>query len=188
VDSFTLQHEPPLLARLPEDWRARHTFAIGSPAEPTRLPYPSAKFDAVFSVGVLEHVRETGGTEAGSLAEIARVLRPGGVFLCFHLPNRWSWIEWACRFFLHDAPADAHRRHHLYRYSLGGAVHLFDASGFRVVEIRRYGFVPRNVLGRLPEPLRNGIRFTRLVNLLDLGLESVFAPLTQNLGIVARRR
>ena len=47
------------------------------------LPFPSASFDTVLSHEVLEHVVD----DAASLAEIARVLRPGGRLVLF-LPNR----------------------------------------------------------------------------------------------------
>jgi len=47
------------------------------------LPFASASFDTVLSHEVLEHVED----DARSLAEIARVLRPGGRLVLF-LPNR----------------------------------------------------------------------------------------------------
>lgn len=42
-----------------------------------RLPYADAAFDAVVCVDVLEHVEDLGKV----IAEVARVLKPGGVFL-----------------------------------------------------------------------------------------------------------
>ncbi|NBB97781.1 MAG: 3-demethylubiquinone-9 3-O-methyltransferase [Alphaproteobacteria bacterium] len=47
------------------------------------LPYPDARFDAVVCVDVLEHVQDLSRV----LAEVARCLRPGGVFL-FDTINR----------------------------------------------------------------------------------------------------
>jgi SAM-dependent methyltransferase len=54
-----------------------------------KLPYPDATFDVVLSVGVLEHV----ANDQASLAEIGRVLRPGGIFFCFNLPTTLSWTQ-----------------------------------------------------------------------------------------------
>ena len=187
VDSFSVQNRPPLFDRLPQGWRALHRFTQGSPAEPTRLPYPNSAFDAVFSVGVLEHVRETGGNESKSLQELFRVLRPGGYLVCYHLPNRHSYIEWASRRLYPDAPDDEHRRYHLYRFTKHEAARLFSAAGFQILQTKRYGFLPRNILARLPGALRNGVAVTRVANAVDQLLEWPFAPITQNNLIVAAR-
>ncbi len=53
------------------------------------LPYEDNSFDVVLSVGVLEHVPN----DQASLAEIERVLRPGGLFFCFFLPTKLSWTQ-----------------------------------------------------------------------------------------------
>ncbi len=45
-------------------------------ADATRMPFPDGEFDAVFEVGVIHHVPEW----RAALAEVGRVLRPGGVF------------------------------------------------------------------------------------------------------------
>ena len=57
------------------------------------LPYESGTFDALLSVGVLEHV----SNERASLAEIVRVLKPNGLFFCFFLPTRFSWTQAVAR-------------------------------------------------------------------------------------------
>src|SRR5690606_12891640 len=58
---------------------------------PSKLPFEASSFDLVFSIGVLEHVHETGGDQLLSLNEIHRILKPGGTFFCYHLPNRLTW-------------------------------------------------------------------------------------------------
>lgn len=61
--------------------------------EPVALPFQDASFDAVLSCGVLEHVKDP----RASLAELHRVLRPGGRLYVIKLPNRTSWLEWVAR-------------------------------------------------------------------------------------------
>ena len=53
-----------------------------------RLPYANASFDAVLSNEVIEHVQD----DRAAVAEMARVLRPGGRLLLF-CPNRWYPVE-----------------------------------------------------------------------------------------------
>ncbi|QTZ95169.1 class I SAM-dependent methyltransferase [Streptomyces auratus] len=49
-------------------------------ADVTRLPLPDAALDAVFASGLLSHLPDS----AGGLAELARVVRPGGRLALFH--------------------------------------------------------------------------------------------------------
>ena len=154
-------------------------FVGGSPADPVRLPFADGEFDAVASVGVLEHVRETGGDESASLAEIVRVLRPGGVFLCYHFPNRTSWID----FVSSRVPG---KHHHVHRYGRADIERLMLDAGLELLEIARYGFLPRNLLNRLPAGLRRARWTADLWDALDAALGAAFAPLCQNFAFVAR--
>src|SRR5688500_1393822 len=54
-------------------------------ADATELPFPDASFDAVVSFIMLHHVIEW----EQALAEIARVLRPGGVVVGYDLIESW---------------------------------------------------------------------------------------------------
>jgi SAM-dependent methyltransferase len=174
AEGFSLL-DAPFRAWLPN---ADYPFARGHEANPVGLPYCNATFDAVASIGVLEHVRETGGSEAASLREIARILRPGGVFVCYHFPNRWSWIDWAAR----RVPG-MHR--HDYRYSRGQIVDLVRGAGLALREWGRYGILPRNFGGRLPTPLARSRALARTWDALDSSLALPLSLFCQNYYFVA---
>ncbi|MGH7680796.1 MAG: class I SAM-dependent methyltransferase [Candidatus Eiseniibacteriota bacterium] len=159
---------------------AGYDFTRGDAAEPTTLPYGDATFDAVASIGVLEHVRETGGTEAGSLSEIVRVLKPGGRFVCFHFPNQWSWIDWAAR----RVPG-LHR--HDYRYGLGDIRALASGAGLTLEAAGRYGLLPRNFGAHLPHPFRYSAGPARAWDAVDGLLGLPFSAFCQNYYFVARK-
>jgi len=53
-----------------------------------RLPFDDHSFDCVVSFEVLEHTRD----DRAALAEIARVLKPGGLF-CGSVPNKYYLME-----------------------------------------------------------------------------------------------
>jgi len=155
-------------------------FVPGDAREPVRLPFPDGAFDAVGSIGVLEHVRETAGDEAASLAEIARVLKPGGVFVCFHFPNATSWIDWA-------ASRVPGRHHHVFRYGRDDIVRLAAGANLELLEVQRYGLLPRNSWAKLPQRLRASRAVADLVDGLDAALGAALSPLCQNWAFVARR-
>jgi 2-polyprenyl-3-methyl-5-hydroxy-6-metoxy-1,4-benzoquinol methylase len=101
------------------------------------LPFRDGAFDAVLNCGVLEHVDD----ERAALAELRRVLRPGGRLFTYHLPNRHAYAEWLGR--------RLGRFHHERTYTRAEAIGLFERAGFRVRECRPFHVLPRNVWGRL---------------------------------------
>jgi SAM-dependent methyltransferase len=102
------------------------------------LPFPDGGFDAVLNCGVLEHVED----EARALAELHRVLRPGGRLFTYHLPNRHAYTEWLGR--------QLGRFHHERTYTRREAIGMFERAGFRVAACRPFHVLPRNVWGRGP--------------------------------------
>jgi SAM-dependent methyltransferase len=113
-------------------------------SDPVRLPFADASFDCVLSCGVLEHVQDP----AGSLAELRRVLRPGGRLMVYKLPNRFSYLEAIARrmgLYYHGAlPCDE-------IYTRRTAEALLSRSGFRVDAFRRRNMLPLTVVHPLAQ-------------------------------------
>jgi SAM-dependent methyltransferase len=131
-------------------------------SHPTALPFPDACFDAVLSCGVLEHVDEFSapGNERASLEEIARVLRPGGTFLIYQLPQRYAWQEAIIR---RLRLGYAHPR----RYTIGEITKLLRSTGYTVRRVRRANLLPKNLTG-MPEGIRSAYsRMSRALIGLD---------------------
>src|SRR5262249_35132666 len=140
----------------------------------------------VFSVGVLEHVRETGGEECTSLKEIRRVLAPDGLFICYHLPNRYSYIEALSRWVGKRKGGSAQAQFHEHRFTERGIRRLCGEAKLSLAEVGRYGFIPRNSFNRLPKLVRDSPGLASVVNVSDAALERLLSPLDQNYYFLAR--
>lgn len=97
--------------------------ATGVCASAMVLPFADATFDLVTAFDVVEHL----DPEADALAEIVRVLRPGGVLLMAVPAYQWAWSD-------HDVANGHHRR-----YTRRRAVTAVEAAGL-VVERATYAF------------------------------------------------
>lgn len=156
-------------------------YVRGDSSDPVGLPFDSERFSTVFSIGVLEHVGETGGNDKGSMKEIWRVLRPGGLFICAHLPNLHGWIE---RFGRAIGKIDYFHR---WKYTADDIRALAREAGFRVEEIGRYNFLPRNSLRKLPSVLKDTALGAGLINAVDSALTACAPRYTQNYYFCARK-
>lgn len=72
-------------ARLEKDGLKAEEVTVNSVVN---IPYPDEMFDAVVCLAVIDHVPDEERLTA--VAELARVLRPGG-FLYINTPNRWAY-------------------------------------------------------------------------------------------------
>jgi SAM-dependent methyltransferase len=176
VKAYSFDQEPVIFQLLTPDERSRLEFISGDSADARTLPFSDAAFSCVFSVGVLEHVREFGGTEEGSLQEIRRVLQPGCAFVCYHFPNRYSYIE---------ALARRLTWHHEYLFDAQKINALCTGAHMNPMDVRRYGVLPRNMFGNLPKSLRSSVALAKVVDILDLLLRPVFFKIAQNFSFVA---
>ena len=137
-----------------------------------RIPCEDESFDLVFSRYVLEHVADP----QAFLAEMRRILKPGGTFL-FLTPNKWHYVSIAARL-------TPHAFHTWYNRKRGRADDdtfetLFRLNSARDLrrEFRRAGFEERRIILReccpnyltfsLPSFLL-GALYERLVNRFDV--------------------
>jgi SAM-dependent methyltransferase len=182
VTAFNLESQDCALADvLRARFGERYRLEFGADDEPARLPFADRSFDMACSIGVLEHVRESGGSELASLAELRRVLKPGGLFLCGMLPTRYSWIEFLVRNFF------KWKHHHRYRYTERDIGGLLNRSGFELIELGTHGFLPRNSLNRTAlAGLTGRPTAVRLFNLVDRALAAGLPVIAQNFMLCAR--
>ena len=126
LEVTSVEASPELVALTAERLAARHP-ARALPViqgDVQALDLPDGAFHGVVCAEVLEHVADDGA----AMAELARLLRPGGL-ACLSVPagpERWSWVdEWA-----------GHRR----RYTAEGLAGLMGAAGLVDVDVRGWGF------------------------------------------------
>jgi ubiquinone/menaquinone biosynthesis C-methylase UbiE len=107
---------------------------------PTPLPFPESYFDAVVAKDILEHLQKPWRT----LAEIRRVIKPGGIILASVICHRShsTWSDYT----------------HVRGFTIRSLRQMFTDAGFRVVDVWRMGGVPLtsrfNLIWLVPQLLR----------------------------------
>jgi len=175
VTAFSIEKDCMLSGHLCSKYPDKYDLITDSQSIKT-IPFINNTFNFVSSIGVLEHVRESGGNEIDSLMEIKRILKPGGVFICYHLPNRYSWIESITKHI-------KNKHNHIHKYSKMDIHEMLKDTGFHLIETKRYGILPRLLF-------RNFYNFkflTRLFNNIDILFSSLVPIFCQNHYFVAKK-
>lgn len=107
-----LEPDPPSRAYVSE----RTGIDVKDGLLPDGLPFQPETFDLVCAFDVIEHVDD----DAGSVAALARLVKPGGAMLTTVPAYLWLWSH-------HD---ELH--HHKRRYTLSAYRRIFEAQGLRI--------------------------------------------------------
>jgi SAM-dependent methyltransferase len=117
--------------------RLRELGGLAAAGDITALPFADGSFDLVAAFDVIEHVAD----DRRVFAELARVLKPGGVLLCAVPLHEAHWTTF-------DAYVG-----HARRYEPANLMAFMDAHGFVVEQSAVFGMQPNN-----PRLLDYGVR------------------------------
>jgi SAM-dependent methyltransferase len=177
VTSFSLCEEK-IYPALKQHYGDRFQYVVAGDAV-THLPFDDDSFDAVCSVGVLEHVRETGSEEVNSLKDIRRILKPGGEFFCYHFPNVYSYIEVLGKFVW--KALGRNDMNHLYRFHRSEINAICEGAEMKLLETKRYNFIPRTFFfSKMPTSIGNSAPVVFAFNSLDKLGNAVLGLFSQN--------
>jgi SAM-dependent methyltransferase len=90
---FALDYAPYAIRAVRENYRRANAEGYALFGDARALPLRAGSFDVVLSGGLLEHFRDP----APVVAEMARILRPGGLFYADIVPRKVSLYRWAER-------------------------------------------------------------------------------------------
>jgi ubiquinone/menaquinone biosynthesis C-methylase UbiE len=131
----SLEYDPSYAAKLAERHKESQVTVVQGDA--AALPFPDHAFSSVVAVLVLHHLRSP-ELQNAAFQEFHRVLRPGGMFFAFEIPD--GWLQHAVHIrstFVPVSPASAFARLTVAGFSRI-AVDI-ERRGFRVCALRATG-------------------------------------------------
>ena len=160
--AFGIDLSPPTVAMAEREFAGRRLKLAGAVADVRAVPFADASFDAIYSMGTVEHFHET----QHAVNELFRVLKPGGRAV-IGVPNRRDP-------FLRPLMVAVLYRLGLYgygfekSYSRGALRELLENAGFEVIAETGILFIPG------------------WLRMLDLALWSWARPLSRLSGLAVR--
>jgi len=158
-----------------------------------RLPFGENFFDIVITMGLLEHIGEEINQiafkkkleEKKCIREVNRVLKPNGFLMLNYLPNKYSYIEFMTKHFLHRL---SNIYFHPKKFTKKEISSLLKESGFQVINLTRVHFLPSLYysMGDFIGNISN--KYVYLLNILDKFL--LLTPLkllTQDFEIICKK-
>lgn len=125
-------------------------------ADALNMPFPADNFDVVVSIGLLEHFEEI----EEALSEQIRVLKPGGLFLGYIVPERpdniqkwYRWINSALKAIatMSGSKKKAPPKTDIFRSDYGSERYLNALSGKGITDIQVMGMYPLPMISHSPE-------------------------------------
>ena len=135
--AVALDYAPYAIRAVRENYRRAGLAGHALFGDARALPFPDASFDLVLSGGLLEHFREPEPV----VREMARVLRPGGLFYADIVPRKTSLYRWAER---GRMAHDEHLAEGIFESDLSKSAwkRVLKASGLRDVRVVSAGVYP----------------------------------------------
>jgi SAM-dependent methyltransferase len=122
----------------------------------TNLPLADDSLDLVIAFDVLEHLQD----DDAAVAEVRRILRPGGTYLVAVPADPRLWSS-------HDVAVD-----HVRRYTREGLVELLDRGGFEVADVKSWNVLLRPVVA-MRRRSSTGSDLEGLNPVVNLGLRAI---------------
>ena len=160
-------------------------------ADAIKLPFKSNSFDSITAFGSLEHIgidlydvkgiissEKKRVIDIKVLSEVHRVLKLGGYFFIFSLPNRYSSTEFICKLLGRD---------HAKKYTAKEIKDLLVISGFDIVKMYRLGLFPIQFISVHLKSIMD--KTYGAYNLLDYHLSKTpIGLISQNINIICIKK